>query len=315
MIKIISFFVITILFVGCANPELTIRKYDKYTKDHILNQAKKVFILADDDDFIIDSYRNELNVTRAKAAFYGYKMDLVFDEYYLKAYKDGNKTTAELTITRSYGMDKTNKKYLGKSAHNLFWDRLDYLLGEKTRWIGCTEHRLLFGLEGSLCDVLSNKNTKPSKDDILVNKIVEVGKQEKLVDDIVPITLDTKKVVKVEPISLDGLDNVNLSGDKNISDINNTKQNIQVGVDFNDTVNLERPNKMILDGNETIIKPVDGAANIILDRNIPTKDSGFIGEFVTDGDEKRILAEIRDDKAKLEVELDSLLKESTPKKK
>lgn len=223
MIKYILVFLFVVIFSGCGGPELTIRSYDNFSKDEVLNAAKKIFLLADREDFIIDSYRNELNVTRFKAAHYGYKMDIVIDKFYLRAYADHNKTTAELTITRSYGPDEEDTKLLAKSAHNLFWDRLEYLLGANKSWTTCTEHRLKFGYESSLCDFLDVRNSMPTRLDILdKNKSKDNVVQHNVIVD----ANQNKDKVNIADINLSEIYDINLSDicldDTNSSDLNDT---------------------------------------------------------------------------------------------
>lgn len=248
MIKSILLVLVAIFIAGCApKPELSMQKFDKYTKDEVLNAAKKIFILADNENFIIDSYRNELNVTKFKAAHYGYKMDIVVDKLYFKAFSEYNSTRAELSMNRSYGVDESDSKLMPKSAHNIFWNRLNYLLGEDVRWETCTEYRLKMGTDNFFCDVTDIKNRLPKRSDILdlnVSRKKSITHEEKSDE---PLIADTSK-----PDS-NGLADINLSEvqgmDLVATDINKSAEsNISVessGVNTNTNSQEVQKNKLL----------------------------------------------------------------------
>jgi len=144
-IVMISFITIFLL-VGCSSkdPYKGSSKYfdNNITKDQLLHAAKRVFTLSDKNAFIIDAYRNELNVTKTKAEYRIYDMKIRNDHSLFVV--DQNKTKknikATLSLYQTYGIDDEDKTYipLTSNAYELFWSRIDYLIGLSEDWESCS---------------------------------------------------------------------------------------------------------------------------------------------------------------------------------
>ncbi len=156
---------------GCAaKNEYTssTRSFDKnITKDQLLHAVKRVFTITDKDAFIIDSYRNELNITKPKATHKLYTMDIQNDNFDFKVDDNRSKTTldASISISRTYGIEEEKRYYVKEDSftYQLFWDRVEFLLGKQEDWKIC--NYLLS--EGFMCDVLDLDNTWADKKDMI----------------------------------------------------------------------------------------------------------------------------------------------------
>ena len=160
-----NIFLIVVLFSGCAQKEFTTNRYfNGYTKDDILNAGKLAFSDIPNSDYIVDSYRNKLEVTKIEL-FYN---NLTTKEYLLKVDEDncGSNATLEVTTANSEG------KYLkhnGKEEHDSVWNRMDYFLGKKNEVIA-NGKKLIRGdalnklFIGYVQNITNKKVIKPSKD-------------------------------------------------------------------------------------------------------------------------------------------------------
>ncbi len=145
---ILTLFLIVYFFAGCSNHVLqkseiqkSKRTYQNISKDHFLHAAKKVFLLSNKEEFFIDSYRDELNVSRPMGVYNITSMNLEVDDYYIKVNEELNNTiVAQLQISKRYDHEGKDKVYLDKNSdiYALFWNRVEYLLGLKNRWDACS---------------------------------------------------------------------------------------------------------------------------------------------------------------------------------
>jgi hypothetical protein len=118
---------IFLLFNGCTNKELVTNRYFKaYTKDEILNASKLAFKDVPNIEYIVDSYRNKLEVTKIEL-FYNI---LKKKEYILKVDEDNCGTSAVLEVKTS-DSDGKNLKYNDIDDNDKIWSRIDYFLGKK----------------------------------------------------------------------------------------------------------------------------------------------------------------------------------------
>ncbi|MGB5867522.1 MAG: hypothetical protein WBG69_06600 [Arcobacteraceae bacterium] len=164
--------VLSILFIsGCSskNEYSSSTKYyeNNITKDQLLHAVKRVFNLSDKNAFVIDAYRNELNVTKSKASYKIYTMDIRNDHFDFKV--DENTTTkglkATLSLSRTYGIDKDEIYYVEKNSgiYNLLWDRVDYLLGLKKEWRSCH----FYSIDDFLCDMVDLEDNDANEDNLI----------------------------------------------------------------------------------------------------------------------------------------------------
>ncbi|MGB7402008.1 MAG: hypothetical protein WA916_05485 [Arcobacter sp.] len=156
---------IFLLFNGCANKELVTNKYFKaYTKDEILNASKLAFKDVPNSEYIVDSYRNKLEVTKIEL-FYNI---LKKKEYILKVDEDNCGTSALLKVKTS-DSDGKNIKYNDIDDHNEIWNRIDYFLGKKNEVLAdgkklTKDKRLDKMFINYVQNISNNKIIKPTKD-------------------------------------------------------------------------------------------------------------------------------------------------------
>lgn len=167
LISILSIFFI----VGCSSKNVyssSTKYYDNnITKDQLLHAVKRVFTLSDNHAFIIDAYRDDLNVTKSKASYKIYTMDIRNDHFDFKV--DENTTVkklkATLAISRTFGIDEKDKYYLENSsgAYELFWDRVDFILGLNEDWRSCR----FYHLNDFLCDMIDLDDNDATVDNVI----------------------------------------------------------------------------------------------------------------------------------------------------
>jgi hypothetical protein len=158
-----SFLLIIFFIFGCSSKSeytSTTRSFDNnITKDQLLHAVKRVFTITDKDAFLIDSYRNELNITKPKASYKLYTMDMQNDNFYFKVDDNATKKTTEATISisRTYGIEEEDRYYLDENSftYQLFWDRVEYLLGLKKDWKLCN----YLISDGFMCDIVDLDNS------------------------------------------------------------------------------------------------------------------------------------------------------------
>lgn len=157
-------FVVSVFFIfGCSsknNYTSTTKHFDKnITKDQILHAVKRVFKITDNDAFIIDSYRDELNITKPKAVHKLYTMDIQNDNFNFKIDDNQSLPTidATISISRTYGVEEEERYYIDENSftYELFWDRVEYLLGLKKDWKQCN----YILSEGFMCDLVDLDNS------------------------------------------------------------------------------------------------------------------------------------------------------------
>lgn len=117
-----------LLFSGCSHKEvLTSNYYPSYTKDEILLAGKYAFKSGKEYEYIVDAYRDRLEVTKIGFDFY----TLHHKDYLLKVEEDACGTLATLVAEGSFGTEKTDKYIFSEHEHSDIWDNIDYFVAEK----------------------------------------------------------------------------------------------------------------------------------------------------------------------------------------
>jgi len=202
-IVIITIMLTLLFFTGCTFSEVQYsdsredkiekseKKYKNINKDDLLHAFKKVFILTRKGGFIIDSYRDGLNVIKVNEVNKFFPIRVETDNYKFKMIKeDNNDVKVELSISRSFGVDGENKKYITKnsSVHKLIWDRVDYLIGLNKTWKGCSS----FDITNSfLCE---------SSEDVTQKDVINLEKNDKL--KLKP-NKNEKEIIKIKLVNVD----------------------------------------------------------------------------------------------------------------
>lgn len=117
-----------LLFSGCSHKELsTSNYYPNYTKDEILLAGKYVFLNAKPYEYVIDSYRDRLEVTRTGLLFH----TLHHRDYLLKVQEDECGTLATLVAKEYLGVQKKEGySFFGYEPSDI-WEKIDSFTGIK----------------------------------------------------------------------------------------------------------------------------------------------------------------------------------------
>lgn len=188
------FFVVVALFIqGCAveTPTLTreewlavtSRTYVDVTKDEALAATETLFDLADGDDFQISHAQDGLYASRnwvvyliiggATGTDY-WKVDAVEVPEGVKVSVQVNTQTQAIVPMATTGGDWTatttglaGSPVNGTAIYDVFWGRMDYLLGESEEWMDCetakrrVQEGLAWGINDALCSPFSVKDNLP----------------------------------------------------------------------------------------------------------------------------------------------------------
>lgn len=262
------FFVLIAFFVGCTNPNTNISKeiiednnfssknYVNISKDAIFEAAKKVFLLAGKDEFRIDSYRDHLVVSKTKVSHYPFYVIVHDDIWDLQIDEKNNTSFAKLSIKQVTDFDEEKAEYLSLSTHDLFWSRVEYLLGLSDDWKVCTNN---IEFSDILCDSIDMNNSKnTTKNDLVQDILIVNRKRSKNInetnDDIlkedIDFTLDEPK-------------------DDLLSEINNTDQTNEEKT-LNDDLDKE-------------IEDLNRKVNINIDKTLDKIDKEITDEKITEG--------------------------------
>lgn len=159
-------------FIGCSSKEdvyVTKRIYKDISKDAVLEASKKVFLLSNQKkDFIIDSYRNKLKVTKVIFKDRVFRVDLYQDKWLLEVVQMDNESRANLILVRSDAINQDEKKSINEDVHEVFWARVEYLLGLTKDWKYCQTH-LITTFDNSLCSNIFTSG-KPEDTDMVKDK-------------------------------------------------------------------------------------------------------------------------------------------------
>ncbi len=126
-----------LLFGGCAHKESIVSKYyPNYTKDAILLAGKYAFLSDTSHEYVIDAYRDRLEVTKIGLVF----NELLHEDYILKVEEDACGTMAMLTLKHSFGMEKTEYRSMQLNRME-FLEKMDFFVLEES-------HKSLFSTFG-----------------------------------------------------------------------------------------------------------------------------------------------------------------------
>ncbi|GEM_PF-1676380 len=128
----INILLLALFISGCSQKEIvTLKYYDKFSKDDVLLAGKRAFITAQNDKYIIDSYRDRLEVTKIDTFYHLVGSKIVVKEYLLEVEEDDLGTLAKMTVIGYYDPDKKGKYYVDKDEHNFIWEKMDFFLAER----------------------------------------------------------------------------------------------------------------------------------------------------------------------------------------
>ena len=125
---------------------LTNREYIGVTKDQVLQAAEELLRLADGDDFKIVKSPESLSVTRRWREYVVISYEWGDDHWNVKTHSTNSGITAAVQISRRVGfsgnlvlisINHPNNIIDGTAIYDLFWARMDYLLGKRPDWMTC----------------------------------------------------------------------------------------------------------------------------------------------------------------------------------
>ena len=135
--------IISLFFSSCSyknhsvkdiNKYITTVDYGNFSKDSVLDAAKRAFSFTN-KDFIVDSYRNSLSVR--KTTFNTLTTNVVDDIFILEVEEKDNNTIAKFHIKRIFNSNDSNFFYLDLGDHKMFYKRLNFFLDIEKDWPRC----------------------------------------------------------------------------------------------------------------------------------------------------------------------------------
>lgn len=163
----------------------TTRHYENKTKEDVFAAAEKLFTLSDGDDYTFQHTDDALFATRQWSMYMIIAAASGTDHWVLTAKETdkGVKATVRASTNSSsiIPMGTTGGDYsaattpmagtpiTGNSLYELFWARMDYLLGLRTDWMTCEESDArkksgeTWGWNDPLCNSLNVKDDNPTK--------------------------------------------------------------------------------------------------------------------------------------------------------
>lgn len=302
------FLLVLIVFTGCSQKQeilVTKKVYPDISKNAIFNATKTLFTLSNetnqDKSFIVDSYRDRIEVNKIIFKDNIIKVDLILDKWLLELYQTDTETRANLIFVRRDGINLDDVKDTDNNVHELFWDRLDYLLGLKKDWKSCSSYFSFVKFKNSFCSdyiitsaPLADKIEKDisiSKENIKINTIDSVNADILIQTDLTLTKSKSKDIFNqsedientnmLEPITADDIFQVEAEKKEKIKKTENKDENIGIeDLKEGELLNVNKQMNKFKEDLENIInkKPQlnDTDSNkIILDSNMLKENSEF----------------------------------------
>jgi hypothetical protein len=198
------------------NEEVFISKrvYEGVSKNAIFEAAKTLFILSNEKngnkDFLIDAYRDKLEVHKVIFEDNIIKIDITLDKWLFEVHQTQTETRANLIFIRRDGTDLDDIESFDKNLHQLFWDRLEYLLGLNTEWKRCSSYFELSPFSG-FCN----------------NYLITSAPSNEYIQKDILIAKENIKINTIDNVKADILIETDLTLSKSKNDIFNQSENIE----------------------------------------------------------------------------------------
>lgn len=164
--------------------EATTRYYPDKTVDDVLVNAEKVLKLAD-NDFQFQHSSNEMNAMRPWSVYMVIAGARGVDYWRIQAVPQDSGVTMTAYVTQQLGgmmtpvptaggdisigtTPGTGSPVNGTITYAMFWDRLDYMLGQTDQWITCEDSHKAYieagrawGVSAPLCDLVTMNDIHP----------------------------------------------------------------------------------------------------------------------------------------------------------
>lgn len=216
MNKFILLLMLVVFVSASENEEVFVTKkvYTDISKNAVFDAAKTLFTLSNEDngnkDFIIDAYRDKLEVNRVMFKNNIIKIDVILDKWSLELYQTDSETRAILILIRSDGMNQEDTEEINENVHELFWDRLDYFLGLKKDWNICSSY-FNFIPFNKFCN------------NYFINSVPE----NKYIQKDILISKENIKINTIDTVKADIFEKTDLTLAKSNNDIFNQSENIE----------------------------------------------------------------------------------------
>ncbi len=211
------FLLMLVVFVNASDNNkvfVTKKVYKDISKNAVFDAAKALFTLSNEDngnkDFIVDAYRDKLEVNRVMFKNNIIKIDIILDKWSLELYQTDNETRAILTLISSDGMDPKYTEEINENVHKLFWDRLDYFLGLKKDWEVCSSYFNFIPFT-KFCD----------------NYFINSAPENQYIVNNILISKENAKINTIDTVKADIFEKTDLSLLKSKNDIFNQSENIE----------------------------------------------------------------------------------------
>lgn len=193
MLKQISVVAIAAALVGCAAQppkmtrseylQVTQRTYDGKTPDDVYLAAEKLFTLADGDDFKFFHTEESMVATRPWLVYVVLAATMGTDTWTIRARQIDGATKVSAALSTSMGsvlpvpttggdmsagtMPSMAGNVPGTAIYDVFWARMDYLLGKTDHWMTCEDanakvkSEAVWGDNSALCNGFNVKDNAP----------------------------------------------------------------------------------------------------------------------------------------------------------
>lgn len=170
------FLVFLLVFSLSANDEIknnqitTSKEYKDISKDAIFEAAKKLFLANSSNKFRVDSYRNKVVASKNEITYFPLfpKTNEKFWEIHVEE-KD-NSSYGKLLFYKITNYEKDSIEYADSHIYELFWKKIDYMLGLSNDWPYCV---------GGLCEFVSFIDKYDVKDLRETIKDIHISDREK----------------------------------------------------------------------------------------------------------------------------------------
>lgn len=191
----IAIFVLSSILAGCAAQrpqmtrdeylQMTQRTYEGKTPDDVFRAAERLFRLADGDDFQFFHDANSITASRPWLVYIVLAATTGSDTWRVTAVptEAGVKVAASLNTTMGSilpvpttggdmsvsGMPAGGGNVAGTAIYDVFWARMDYLLGASAAWMTCEEADnrvkagITWGSNEALCNSFNVKDDIPEE--------------------------------------------------------------------------------------------------------------------------------------------------------
>lgn len=185
--------VMVLMLAGCAvQPpqmtrdeylQVTQRTYEGKTPDDIYRAAEKLFVLSDGQDFKFFHTEDSMVASRPWSVYLVLAASMGVDTWTIRAREvdSGTKVSAALNTSMGSilpipttsgdmtagGMPSMAGNVPGTAIYDIFWSRMDYLLGKTDKWMTCKEadarvkSKVKWGTNEALCNSFNVKDAAP----------------------------------------------------------------------------------------------------------------------------------------------------------